>query len=96
MTNSIQKLNPQLSQRSRSPGEELDGEPGVADTLHEEEGRVRVGAVLVQGPGGAVDGGPDGEVVDDRDPHVRVSFETESQNRNTNEEDGDYSHTLHS
>ena len=52
--------------------------------------------MLVQGPGGAVDGGPDGEVVDDRDPHVRVSFETESQNRNTNEEDGDYSHTLHS
>ena len=52
--------------------------------------------MLVKGPGGAVDGGPHGEVVDDRDPHVWMSFETESQNRNTNEEDGDYPHTLHS
>ena len=40
------------------PYEELYGEPRVADALHEEEGVVRVGAVLVQRPGRRVQGGP--------------------------------------
>ena len=40
------------------PYEELYGEPRVADTLHEEEGVVRVGAVLVQRPASRVQGGP--------------------------------------
>ena len=33
---------------------ELEGEPDVADELHEEEGLVRVGLGLVQGPEGDV------------------------------------------
>lgn len=54
-----------------------------------------VGAVLVQGPGRPVDGRPHRQVVDDRHPHVWVCLETEGQDRNTNEEDRDYSHPLH-
>ena len=54
-----------------------------------------VGAVLVQGPGGVVDRRPHREVVDDWHPHIRVSFQTESQDINTDEEDRDYSYPLH-
>ena len=46
-----------------SPYEELYGEPRVADALHEEEGVVRVGAVLVQRPASRVQGGPNLQIV---------------------------------
>ncbi len=40
--------------RHNEPDDELEGEPDVADELHEEEGLVRVGLGLVQGPEGDV------------------------------------------
>ena len=53
-----------------------------------------VGAMFVQGPGRPVYGRPHCQIVDDGDSHVWVGFETESQYRNTNKEDGDNSYSL--
>ena len=61
------------------PYNNLNGEPGVTNTLDIEESIVRVGAVLVQGPGRHVVARLDGDVPDDGDPHVRVGLETKGQ-----------------
>ena len=50
---------------------------------------MRVGAVLVQGPGRHVAPRPDGHVADDGDPHVRVRLQAEGEDRDADEEDGD-------
>ena len=76
------------------PDEQLDGEPSIAHALHEEEGVVWVGAVLVQGPGCPVHRRPHRQVVDDRNPHIWVGLETEGQDRNTDKEDRDDSYPL--
>ena len=76
------------------PDKYLYSEPGIADTLNEEERIVSIGAVLVQGPGSEVPPRPDGDVPDHRDPHVRVSLQAEGQNGDTDEEDRDYTDKL--
>ena len=57
---------------------------------------MRVCSVFVQRPGSQVEGRPHRQIVDDRDPHVRVGLQTECQYGNTNKEDRDNSHSLHS
>ena len=81
--------------RPDKPDEQLDGEPGITDALHEEESVVRICSVFVQRPGSHVEGRPHGQVVDDGDPHVGVGLQAESQYGDTNEEDRDNSHSLY-
>ena len=69
------------------PDKYLYSEPGIADTLNEEESIMSVGAVLVQGPGGQVPPRPDGDVPDHRDPHVRVGLQAEGQDGDADKED---------
>ena len=76
------------------PDEQLQGKPGVADTLDIEESIMSISAILVQGPGCGVVGGPDSEVVDDRDSHVRVGLEAEGEDGGADEEYGDDTNTL--
>ena len=68
------------------PDKKLQGEPGVADTLDVEESIVSIGTILVKGPGSCVFRGPDSEVVDDRDSHVRVGLEAKGQDGGADEE----------
>ena len=49
---------------------------------------------LVERPVRGVVAGGDGEVVYDRHPHVGVCLQTKDQDRGTDEEDRNYSHTL--
>ncbi len=72
------------------PHEYLDGEPGVADALDVEEGLVRARLVLVKRPGPGVVGGLDGDVLDQRDAHVRVSLEAEGHDGHHDEEHRDH------
>ena len=76
------------------PDEELEGEPSIADTLDIEEGIVSISAMLVQSPGSGVVGGLDSQVVDDRDPHVRVGLEAEGEDGGADEEDRDNTNSL--
>ena len=71
------------------PYNNLYGEPGITNTLDIEESIMRVCTVFVQGPGRHVVPRPDCDVPDDGDPHVRVSLQTEGQDRDADEEHGD-------
>ena len=67
--------------------EELEGEPSITDTLDIEESIVSIGGMLVQCPCSGVVRGLDSQVVDDRDPHVRVGLQAEGQDGGADEED---------
>ena len=60
-------------------------EPGVADVLDVEEGVMRVGAVLVEGPHADISPS-DGDVPDHGNPHVRVSLQAEGEDGDADEE----------
>ena len=76
------------------PDEQLEGEPSIADALDVEESIMSISPVLIQGPCSCVMGGLDSEVVDDRDSHVRMGLEAESEDGGADEEDRDNSNTL--
>ena len=80
--------------RRDEPDEQLQGKPSIADALNIEESIMSVSAMLVQGPGCGVVGGPDSEVVDDRDSHVRVGLEAEGEDGGADEEYRDDTNTL--
>ena len=69
--------------------DELEGEPDVADELDEEEGLVRIGLGLVQGPEcDVVSDVANGDVADDWNPTVGVGLQAERQDGYEDEEDG--------
>ena len=78
------------------PGEDFDGEPGVADALDVEEGVVGVGLRLVQRPGRGIGRRLHRDVADHRHPHVRMRLEAKRQDRYADEEDRDQAHDLFS
>ena len=51
--------------------------------------------MLVKSPSGEVVAGPDGDVADDGDPHIRVRLQAERQDRDADEENGDDTDHLH-
>ncbi len=69
--------------------DDLEREPRVARALDVEEGLVRLGARLLQGPrrDGAVLAAEHGDVLDDGHAHVRVRLEAEGQDGHDDEED---------
>ena len=70
------------------PDDQLEGEPDVTDKLDEEEGFMRVGLCLVEGPeGDVVAEVSDGDVPDDGHPAVGVGLEAEGQDGDEDEED---------
>ena len=70
------------------PNDELEGEPDVADELDEEEGLVRIGLGLVQGPEcDVVSDVANGDVADDWNPTVGVGLQAEGQDGYEDEED---------
>ena len=71
------------------PDDEFEGEPDVADEFDEEEGLVRIGLGLVQGPEcDVVSDVANGDVADDWNPTVGVSLQAEGQDGYEDEEDG--------
>jgi hypothetical protein len=76
------------------PGEQLQGEPSIADTLNVEESVMSVSPIFVQGPRSCVVGGFDSEVMDDRDSHIRMGLEAEGDDGGADEEDRDNTDTL--
>ena len=73
--------------KNASPDKYFDSKPGIADALDEEESIMSISAVLVQRPGGQVPACPEGDVPDDRHPHVRVGLQAERQYGDADEED---------
>ena len=82
--------------KMNEPGEDFDGEPGVADALDVEEGVVGVGLRLVQRPGRGIGRRLHRDVADHRHPHVRMRLEAKRQDRYADEEDRDQAHDLFS
>nr|GBL89326.1 hypothetical protein AVEN_52417-1 [Araneus ventricosus] len=77
----------QLAGAGDKADRDLEGEPGVAGALDEEEGVVRVGTHFVQGPGDRVGGGVQhSHVADHRHAHVGVRLQAEGQDGHADEE----------
>ena len=51
--------------------------------------------MLVESPCGEVVAGPDGDVANDGDPHIRVRLQAERQDRDADEENRDDTDHLH-
>lgn len=72
----------------------LDREPRVADTLDVKEEHVRISFLLVDEPTRSILVGCDGDIADYRNSHIRMGFQTERNNRYTNEEHRNYTNYL--
>ena len=79
----------QLLRTDNEADEDLEGEPGVADAFHVEEGPVRLRGPSLQEPGRLVPTHRDCDVVNGRYSKVRVGFEAEGKDGNDDEENRD-------
>ena len=85
--------DPPIRARNK-PHDDLHREPGIANTLHIEEGLMSIGLILVQSPSQGVVCGPHRDILNERHPHVRMRFQAEGNDRHHDEEHGNHANHL--